>query len=74
MSEAETMALVVLHKKQQDMYRSLSATCCSYLAMDANTLKACGHASVEAALLYTTTAHKKALDKLIQDHVKKFPD
>lgn len=48
--------------------------CAMFDRMDAGELKACGHASRDAALLYTVRRTMERIEKLRKDFVRKWPD
>ncbi len=73
-SEQEQKDLDILHEEQAKERRSFSSLQLSYLDMDETMLKHSGHKSVEAALLYGARDHRKKLNKLVANHIKKYPD
>lgn len=66
--------LQALHEAQTKEYENFSHNARTYLCFTGEDLKAAGHESIGAALLYATQQHAKRLAKLIADHVKKWPD
>jgi hypothetical protein len=74
MTPAEQADLDKLHAAQAKEYENFSSLCRSYLELSEEMLKHTGHKSIEAALLYAATNHRKKIWALAAAHVRKWPD
>lgn len=45
-----------------------------YLKMGPTELKHCGHSSIGGALEFTLKYHEERVQKLIREHISKYPD
>ena len=70
----EQRDLTALHTMLARERENFSMRCQYFLSADSTVLQHSGHKSVEAALIYATHRHKKALEQLLAAHMKKWPD
>lgn len=73
-SPQEQADLDQLHRDQATEHASFSSLVIHYLRMEESMLKHCGSKTKEEAIFKSVQAHQKKLEKLVQAHIKKYPD
>lgn len=73
-SAQEQKDLDQLHRDQATEQARFSSLVIHYLRMEPEMLRHHGSKTREEAIFKSTEAHKKTLEKLVQAHIKKYPD
>lgn len=73
-SRQEQDDLIKLHADRLKLQANFSDSIRMYLELDETGLKHSGHKTNEGAVFWAAKNHIKEMNKLVQNHIKKYPD